>query len=155
MSLDPFNPRYSLAFTTLCRLVFGQALRADLGVDLHPVAVAGGLGLVVTALNLMPFGQLDGGHIVHAMYGQRMGVVIGQVCRILVLLLSFFQPFLLFWGILLLLMPAADEPALNDVSELDNYRDGLGLLALGILLFIILPVPAGLEPFFFAANPTP
>jgi membrane-associated protease RseP (regulator of RpoE activity) len=154
LSLDAFNPSFSFTFALLCRLIFGQNLTADTGVDLHPMAVAGWLGLMVTALNLMPFGQLDGGHIVHAMYGQRMGVVIGQVCRILVLLLSFFQPVFLFWAILLLLMPAADEPALNDVSELDNYRDGLGLLALGILLLIILPVPNGLAPLFFT-NPTP
>jgi membrane-associated protease RseP (regulator of RpoE activity) len=154
LSLDAFNPASSFALTFLCRIIFGQNLTANMGVDLHPMAVAGWLGLIVTALNLMPFGQLDGGHIVHAMYGQRMGVVIGQVCRILVLLLSFFQSFFLFWAILLLLMPAADEPALNDVSELDNYRDGIGLLALGILLLIILPVPKGLVLLFFA-NPTP
>jgi membrane-associated protease RseP (regulator of RpoE activity) len=155
MPLKAFNPQYSIFFAGLSRLIFGQALTNNLGINLHPVAVAGWLGLVVTALNLMPFGQLDGGHIVHAMYGQRVGIVIGQVCRILVLLLSFMQPFLLFWGILLLFMPAVDEPALNDVSELDSYRDTIGLLALGLLLLIVLPVPSGLEQFFFTIKPTP
>jgi membrane-associated protease RseP (regulator of RpoE activity) len=155
MPLKAFNPQYSIFFAGLSRLIFGQALTNHLGINLHPVAVAGWLGLVVTALNLMPFGQLDGGHIVHAMYGQRVGIVIGQVCRILVLLLSFMQPFLLFWGILLLFMPAVDEPALNDVSELDSYRDTIGLLALGLLLLIVLPVPSGLEQFFFTIKPTP
>jgi membrane-associated protease RseP (regulator of RpoE activity) len=142
-----FNPHFSIFFAGVSRLIFGQTLTHNLGIHLHPVAIAGWLGLIVTALNLMPFGQLDGGHIVHAMYG--------QVCRVLVLLLSFAQPFLLFWGILLLFMPAVDEPALNDVSELDSYRDTLGLLALGLLLLIILPVPSGLEPFFFGVKPTP
>jgi hypothetical protein len=41
-------------------------------------------------------------------------------------------------------MPASDEPALNDVTELDNRRDLWGILALGLLLLIILPLPAGL-----------
>ncbi|MGB8699428.1 MAG: site-2 protease family protein, partial [Thermosynechococcaceae cyanobacterium] len=146
-------------FGVLCRLTFGSSLTSTVGIDLHPVAIAGWLGLIVTALNLMPFGQLDGGHLVHAMFGQRMGSVIGQVSRIMVLLMAFVHPFLqpilLLWGILLLFMPATDEPALNDVTELDNYRDSFGLMALGILLLIILPVPSGLESWFFAANPMP
>jgi len=41
----------------------------------------------------------------------------------------------------LLLTPLNDEPALNDVSELDNRRDFLGLLAIGLLLIILLPAP--------------
>jgi membrane-associated protease RseP (regulator of RpoE activity) len=156
LSSKAFNPQYSIFFAGLSRLVFGQALTNHLAINLHPVAVAGVLGLAVTALNLMPFGQLDGGNIVHAMYGQRVGAIIGQVCRILVLLLSLFaQPLLLLWGILLLFMPAVDEPALNDVSELDSYRDTMGLLALGLLLLIVLPVPNGLEFIFFTIKPTP
>lgn len=155
MSPSAFNPRFSIFFAGVSRLIFGAALTSHQAINLHPVAVAGWLGLIVTALNLMPFGQLDGGHIVHAMYGQRAGVLISQVCRVLVLLLSFAQPFLLFWGILLLFMPAVDEPALNDVSELNPQRDTIGLLALALLLLIVLPVPSGLESFFFTMKPAP
>jgi membrane-associated protease RseP (regulator of RpoE activity) len=147
-----FNPKFSIAFAGLCRLVFGHSLNTSSGIDLHPVAVAGLLGLIVTALNLIPFGSFDGGQVVHAIYGQRMGAIISQISRILVLLISLVQPFLLLWGIFLLFMPATHEPTLNDVSELDNYRDAIGLFALGLLLFIILPVPAGLEFLFFAAH---
>lgn len=155
LSPSAFNPRFSILFAALSRLTFGAALTDTLAINLHPVAIAGWLGLIVTGLNLMPFGQLDGGHIVHAMYGQRVGAVVSQVCRVLVLLLSFVQPFLLFWGILLLFMPAVDEPALNDVSELNSYRDAAGLLALGLLLLIVLPLPSGLESFFFTIKPAP
>jgi membrane-associated protease RseP (regulator of RpoE activity) len=155
LSTEALNPRFSIAFAILCRLVFGQNLSANSGVNLHPVAVAGVIGIVFAAIRLVPFGQFDGGRIVHAMYGQRMGLIVSQVCRILVLLLSFVQPILLYLGIFLMVIPAADEPALNDVTELDNYRDGIGLLALGLMLFLILPVPAGLESFLFTANPTP
>jgi membrane-associated protease RseP (regulator of RpoE activity) len=95
----------------------------------------------------MPVGQLDGGHIVHAMFGQRSGAAIGQISRLLLLLLSFAQHHLIFWAILLFVIPASDEPALNDVTELDNRRDLWGLLALGLLLLIILPTPAALSRF--------
>ncbi|NEO69378.1 MAG: site-2 protease family protein, partial [Moorea sp. SIO3H5] len=57
------------------------------------------------------------------------------------MLLVLIQPELLLWAIILLFMPVADEPALNDVSELDNWRDLCGIIALLILVIIILPVP--------------
>jgi membrane-associated protease RseP (regulator of RpoE activity) len=155
LSPDALNPRFSIAFALLCRLIFGQNLAANQGIDLHPVAVAGLIGMIIAALRLVPFGQFDGGRIVHAMYGQRISLVVSQVCRISVLLLSFAQPVLLYLGIFLMVIPAADEPALNDVTELDDYRDGLGLLALGLMLFLILPVPSGLASILFSANPTP
>lgn len=140
-NFNAFNPNFSLLLIVISRLVLGSQLTTHSAIDLHPIAVAGCLGLVITALNLMPMGQLDGGHIVHAMYGQRAGAAIGQITRILVLLLSLIQPWLLFWAILLFFMPAFDEPALNDVTELDNRRDFLGLLSLTLLLLIILPAP--------------
>jgi membrane-associated protease RseP (regulator of RpoE activity) len=92
----------------------------------------------------MPIGQLDGGHIVHAMFGQRTGALIGQVSRFLMLVLALLERELLLWAIILLFMPVADEPALNDVSELDNWRDLAGLIALIVLVSIILPVPGAI-----------
>ena len=97
----------------------------------------------------MPVGQLDGGHIVHAMYGQRTGAIIGQVARLLVVLLVFVHPELLIWAILLFFIPAVDEPALNDVSELDDRRDMLGLVALTLLVLIVLPAPGMLVRALF------
>lgn len=150
--LDPnaMNPTYSLLVALLSKLALGTQLTADKAIDLHPVAVAGFLGLVVTALNLMPVGQLDGGHIVHAMFGQRIGMIIGQVARFLLLGLALIQPGFLLWAIILFFMPIADEPALNDVSELDNGRDLWGVLALGLLVLIILPVPKLISQWLLA-----
>ncbi len=153
LSFDAFSPQSSLLMGLLSKVVFGGQLSVNNAIHLHPVAIAGFLGLVITALNLMPVGQLDGGHMVHAMFGQRTGAIIGQITRLLVLLLSFIQRPLLLWAIILLFMPTADEPALNDVSELDNFRDLIGLLALGLLLLIVLPVPQALSGYLFAANP--
>lgn len=144
-SFQAVNPNLSLLLSFASKLALGNALTPETALNLHPVAVASCLGMIITALNLTPVGQLDGGHIVHAMFGQRTGAVIGQISRLLLLLLSLVQPFLLLWAILLFLMPSTDEPALNDVTELDDRRDFWGILALGLLLLIILPTPAAIS----------
>lgn len=141
LNFEALDPKASLMLTLLSKLVLGAQVAADQAIHLHPIAIAGCLGLVVTALNLMPVGQLDGGHIVHAMYGQRVGSVVGQVARLLVFGLALVHPELMIWAILLFFIPAADQPALNDVSELDDRRDFLGLLALTLLVMIVLPAP--------------
>ncbi len=138
---DALNPKYSILLALLSKLALGSALTAKSAIDLHPLAIAGFLGLIVTALNLMPVGQLDGGHIVHAMFGQRTAMLIGQISRLLLLLLSLVQAEFFLWAIILLFIPLIDEPALNDVTELDNKRDVLGLLAMALLLIIVLPLP--------------
>lgn len=139
-----FNPRFSFLLALVSKVALGAQLTGESALNLHPVAIAAYLGLIVVAFNMMPVGQLDGGHVVHAMYGQRTGAVIGQFTRFLVLALFLVQRgdrLLLLWSILLFLMPIADEPALNDVTELNNRRDFLGLVMLGILLLIMLPAP--------------
>lgn len=141
LNFDSFDPQASLLLSLFTRLALGAQVTTESALDLHPVAIAGCIGLIITALNLIPVGQLDGGHIVHAMFGQRMGANIGQVARLLVLLLSFVQTEYLLWAILLLFIPAVDEPALNDVTELDNRRDLLGLVTLALLIFIVVPTP--------------
>ncbi|OUC12297.1 MAG: site-2 protease family protein [Alkalinema sp. CACIAM 70d] len=134
-------PQYSLLLTLACKVVFGNALTAKSAIALNPIAVAGWLGILFTAFNLMPVGQLDGGRMVHAVYGQRAGAMIGQVARLLLLVLALMQPHLLLWAVLLFLLPTIDEPALNDVTELDSTRDMIGLIALFLLIVIILPTP--------------
>ncbi len=149
LNFEALDPGASIALALLSKLALGSQLGIDNAIHLHPIAVSGCLGLVVTALNLMPVGQLDGGHIVHAMYGQRNGAIIGQVCRFLVLGLTFVHSELFIWAILLFFIPAIDEPALNDVSELDNKRDLWGLIALTLLVLIVLPTPGPLKTLLF------
>lgn len=147
LNLDALNPKYSILLALLSKLALGSQLTAKSALDLHPLAVAGFLGLVVTALNLMPVGQLDGGHIVHAMFGQRTAIIIGQIARVLLLLLALVREEFLLWAIILLFMPLIDEPALNDVTELDNGRDIWGLLAIALLIIIVLPLPQAIANF--------
>ena len=140
---NALDPSRSMLLLMISKLALGSSLQADSALNLHPLAISGCLGLIVTALNLMPVGQLDGGHIVHAMYGQRTAAIVSQVARLLMLAISFVYNEFFLWAILLLFIPAA-EPALNDVSELDNARDFLGLFSLTLLVLIILPAPATL-----------
>ena len=149
LTFQEFDPGVSIALALLSKLALGSQLSSEVAIHMHPVAVSGCLGLVITALNLIPVGQLDGGHIVHAMYGQRTGAFIGQICRFLVLGLAFVHSELLLWAILLFFIPAVDEPALNDVSELDDKRDFWGLLALTLLVLIVLPAPGPLQALLF------
>jgi membrane-associated protease RseP (regulator of RpoE activity) len=144
IDFQALDPSFSLLLSLLSKLALGSDLTPETAIKLHPVAVASCLGMVVTAFNLMPVGQLDGGHIVHAMFGQRPGAAIGQLARLLLLLLAFAQrqlPYLMVWAIILFLIPTSDEPALNDVSELDDRRDLWGVLAIALLVLIILPTP--------------
>ena len=141
LNFQALNPQFSFLLSILAKLALGSNLIAGKAIHLHPLAVAGYVGIIVTALNLMPVGQLDGGHIVHAMYGQKTAIIIGQLTRLFMFILALVQPDFLLWAIILLLMPVSDQPALNDVTELDNKRDLLGLFSLALLLSILLPLP--------------
>lgn len=140
-SIQALNPKYSILLALLSKLALGSKLTAQSALNLNPVALAGLLGIILTALNLVPVGNLDGGRIIHAMFGQRNAIIIGQVSRLLLLLLSLVQPGFLLWAVILLFVPLIDEPALDDVTELDNKRDIWGIVAMVILILIILPLP--------------
>ncbi|HIK38317.1 MAG: site-2 protease family protein [Geminocystis sp.] len=140
-NLSALDPRFSLLFACISKMVLKGKLAAGMAIKMHPMAVAGYVGLIVTALNLIPVGQLDGGHIVHGMLGQRRAIIVGQITRLLMILLAFQRREFLIWAVFLMFMPASAEPALNDVTELDDVRDFCGLLALVLLVSIILPLP--------------
>jgi len=140
LNIEALDPRFSFFLTIIAKFALGNSLTPGMAINLHPAAVAGYIGLIVTALNLIPVGQLDGGHIVHSMLGQRTAIIISQVTRLLMFILAMVHSEYLIWAIFLLLMPPA-SPALNDVTELDNKRDFLGLLVLVLLVIILLPLP--------------
>ncbi|MEN9205605.1 MAG: site-2 protease family protein [Thermostichales cyanobacterium SZTDM-1c_bins_54] len=146
VTLQQIDPRFSILLTLLSKMVLGSRWGADQIIDLHPLAFAGWVGLLVIAFNLTPVGQLDGGHLAHAIYGQGMGANIGRVTRFLVILVGLtIQPLLLMWGILLFFITSADEPALNDVTELDERRELLGLGLLTAMVLTVIPAPPFLQ----------
>ena len=147
LSFESLDPRFSLLFALISKIALGSELVSGMAIDLHPLAIAGYIGLIVTALNLMPVGQLDGGHIIHGMFGQTTAIAVGWISRWLILILGLLQPAFFLWAILLFFMPIVDQPALDDVTELDNFRDFLGLGALTLLVSIIIPLPNSLAQF--------
>jgi membrane-associated protease RseP (regulator of RpoE activity) len=146
MSFQQVDPTLSVMLGILAKVAMGANLQPGQFIDLHPMAFAAWLGLVVISLNLMPIGQLDGGHIAHAVYGQQTGANVGRITRLLVLLLALtVQPWLWIWALLLFFISSADEPALNDVTELNEARDLTGLVIFTMLALIVLPMPPFLQ----------
>jgi membrane-associated protease RseP (regulator of RpoE activity) len=93
----------SVLFALLSKISLGQTLEAGQHLQLSPLAFASWLGLLITALNLLPIGQLDGGHIARAMFGQRTGSVISTLSTWgLFLLAVFVWPALLMFALFVL-----------------------------------------------------
>ena len=132
----------SVLLAFLAKLSLGPALLEGHVLQLSPLAFAGWLGLLVTALNLLPIGQLDGGHIAHAMFGQRAGETIGSVAMWTLLLLGLFVwPGLLTWAIIVFFIAGHGAAPLNDVTPLKPSQRWLGYAAFAILALIITPLP--------------
>ena len=109
---------------------------------LHPVAFAGWIGLLVTMLNLLPIGQLDGGHIAYAMLGEKQ-IIIGKIAFILLIPLSFLSINWFIWAILLLiLMRSVKHPPIQDTHVPLSYKDKqIGYACLIIFLLCFIPAP--------------
>lgn len=134
----------SILVGTLTRVVLRESLQQPI-VDVHPLVVLGWLGLVINALNLMPAGQLDGGRIVQSIYGRKIAgrTTIGTL--IVLGLASFVNPLALYWAILVLFLQRdLERPSLNELTEPDDARAALGLLALFLMIVTLLPLTPAL-----------
>ncbi len=156
VSFHAFDPRFSLLLTLLSKLALGGEFVAERAIDLHIVAIAAYISLLIIIVKLMPLRRLDGGYIVHGMFGQKPSAIVSQLSKFVLLILGlirfraseFGNTDLLFLAIVVGLIPAIDEPALNDVSDLNHWRDALGVVMLAILMLALLPVPAVMLQFF-------
>jgi membrane-associated protease RseP (regulator of RpoE activity) len=134
----------------LLALVYEFANGGELGtavIRLSPVAFAGWIGLFITALNLLPVGQLDGGHIAYGLFGQRRARQVGVGAFVMMLGLGLFVwPGLLTWAVLIALIAGfAHMPALDDVTPPDATRFAFGALALAVLVLTLMPLPVGMR----------
>ena len=132
----------SLLFALLSKVVVGEQLQHGYILQLSPLAFAGWLGLFVTALNLLPVGQLDGGHMARAMFGRRIGETISSVAMWSLFLLAIFVwPGLLFWAILVFFIAGRGTPPLNDITPISTTRQWVGYATFLILALILIPLP--------------
>ena len=136
----------SILLALMARLAIPQALAEGHVLVLHPLAFAGWLGLLITALNLLPIGQLDGGHMADAMFGGRASRTVSAVAMVVLVLLGLFVwSGLLYWAFIAFFIAGGKGlPPTNDVSELNAPRQAIGVLAFVLLVAILLPVPHGL-----------
>ena len=111
------------------------------------MAFAGWIGLFITALNLMPVGQLDGGHMAYGLFGQRRARQIGMGTFFVMLALGLtVWPGLLTWALLIVLIAGFSHmPALDDVTPVDGKRFVLGALAFAIVVLTVVPLPAAMR----------
>jgi membrane-associated protease RseP (regulator of RpoE activity) len=133
----------SILVGALAKIVLGDALQNPL-VDVHPITIVGWLGLVITALNLMPAGQLDGGRVIQAIYGRKIArrttlatlIILG-----IVTLVNPSNPIPLYWAVVIIFLQRdLERPSLNELSEPDDARAAWGLLALFLMLVTLIPL---------------
>jgi membrane-associated protease RseP (regulator of RpoE activity) len=119
----------------------GQPLPiGGLDVMIHPIAWAGWAGLLVTALNLIPAGQLDGGHLLYTLLGKRAQVLWPIVLGALVLLGIAWHGWWL-WALLILIMGRLYAEPLDQITQLDRSRAVMAVLGLVIFILVFTPVP--------------
>tara|TARA_R110002072_G_scaffold303089_1_gene493109 strand:- start:3667 stop:5007 length:1341 start_codon:yes stop_codon:yes gene_type:complete len=132
----------SLLFALISKLAIGEQLEYGYMLRLSPLAFAGWLGLLVTALNLLPIGQLDGGHMARAMFGRRVGETISSVAMWSLFLLAIFVwPGLLLWAIIVFFIAGRSTPPLNDLTPITPARRWVGYATFLILALILIPLP--------------
>jgi len=122
-----------------------------LDVQLHPVALAGWAGLLVTALNLIPVGTLDGGHVAYGLFGEKarrifpvaLAVLVGL--SVLPSLLTFSVSSVnfswLLWVMILFWLGNVRAQPLDDITALDPARRALGIFMLILFVLLFTPIP--------------
>lgn len=134
----------SILVGALSKVVLGSAVNQAL-VDVHPLTIIGWLGLVITALNLMPAGQLDGGRVVQAIYGRKTAGRTTFATVIVLAIASLANPLALYWAVVILFLQRdLERPSLNELTEPNDARAALGLLALFLMIAILLPLTPAL-----------
>lgn len=145
----PIPPEYgglvfgdSLLMRFLVYLTFGS-IPAGMDVLIHPVGLAGWVGLFVTALNLFPVGQLDGGRIAYALFGRHhRRVSMGTFIALLALgAVTQSMNWVVWAALLFFLIGFHHTPPLDDLTPLSPARRVLGGVCLLLLVLLIPPIP--------------
>ncbi|MFT0788104.1 site-2 protease family protein [Synechococcus sp. H55.10] len=144
--------RSSILVGTLARLVLGSQLQAEL-VPIHPFVAVGWIGLAITALSLLPAGQLDGGRIVQAVYGRKTAARATVITLIALAVAAISNVLALYWALLILFIAREPErPPQDEITETDGQRDALALLALFLMVMTLLPIAPALAGFLNLPN---
>lgn len=121
----------------------------------YPYLCVGWFGLFITAMNMIPVGQLDGGHIIYSMFGEKIQEAVSGISLIALSLLGFIGLLdsileigldfgwsgWLFWALILFFIIKIKHPPVYDFRKLDNFRMILGYVSIIILLLSFSPAP--------------
>jgi len=129
----------SLIFSALARLALGVS-PAEVTILLHPIALAGWFGLFVTFLNLLPVGQLDGGHVVYALIGHHHWWVARAALGVIVALALLGWHGWIMWGVLVVMIGLDHPPTLDD-TPLDPRRRLAAWLTIALFALTFMAVP--------------
>lgn len=111
-----------------------------LDVFIHPVAFAGWAGILVTALNLIPLGTLDGGHVIYSLFGEKAKKAFPYIVGLLVILGFFWSGWWL-WAALLFWLGRVNAQPMDQITELDPYRRMIAHAMIVIFFLVLTPVP--------------
>lgn len=131
----------SLLYAVVKVLMFGRFLPGE-GVDvsLHPVAMAGWTGLFVTALNLIPAGQLDGGHLAYALLGERARSLTWGVVAVLAGMSLLWNGWIIWAGLVFFLGRVHAVP-MDDITQLRTRERALAVFLFVVLVLVFTPIP--------------
>ena len=130
----------SLLFKFLSMIIIG-ATPDNTDVMLHPIAFAGWIGLFITSVNLIPVGQLDGGHIAYAFLREGHRKLSVALLAVLGVMAVFFWPGWAVWAGLMLILGIKHPPVIFWEEPLDGRRRMTGIIALIIFIITFVPSP--------------
>lgn len=107
---------------------------------IHPIAFAGWVGILVTSLNLIPAGQLDGGHIIYVLLGRRARLLLPYILAGL-FLLGFVWSGWWLWAFLISMLGRAYAEPLDQITELDPRRKRFAVLGMVVFFLVFTPIP--------------
>lgn len=132
----------SILFYIFSWIIYGS-LPDTTGLILHPMAFSGWIGLLVTAINLIPVGQLDGGHVAYAVLGRKQHILSKlMVLSMVIMGLTGWSGWLI-WAALLMIMGLQHPPVVYDWIPLDEKRMVIGWITLTVFVLTFTPVPFG------------
>ena len=144
LGIEGVNFGNSLILNVCAELTLGVDPQSpDFNIHLHPIAFAGWIGMLVTSLNLIPIGQLDGGHIVFAL-SPKQHKLMGRLFFVALFPLGYFWTGWFFWALMIVLVGFKTVPLSDDKEELGTLHKLLGVVSIVIFLVTFIPVPFAL-----------
>lgn len=131
----------SLILEIGCLIRFGEFSFNNM-IILHPTAMAAWFGLFVTAMNLLPIGQLDGGHVIYSLFGHRVSRIVSMAVFVTLIPLGIFiWPGWIVFGALTLLLGLKHPPPLDEFTPLDRSARLTGYAAIALFILTFVPAP--------------